>query len=162
MKLLQDKLLHLGEKLNKIVINECFSFFSLSFFPSIILGFYDTCWKVNLTYIPSNLEVICSVLCVNIVAHVFILFRCNAVTDSDLELSIEWLTDGKLIDFDQEPRFVQQSDSSLSITKTTELDSGVYTCVASTELDKVTAAATLIVQGMFLQNYNATIGISLC
>ncbi|XP_069981771.1 neuroglian isoform X2 [Penaeus vannamei] len=73
-------------------------------------------------------------------------FRCNAVTDSDLELSIEWLTDGKLIDFDQEPRFVQQSDSSLSITKTTELDSGVYTCVASTELDKVTAAATLIVQ----------------
>lgn len=92
----------------------------------------------------------------------FILFRCNAVTDSDLELSIEWLTDGKLIDFDQEPRFVQQSDSSLSITKTTELDSGVYTCVASTELDKVTAAATLIVQGMFLQNYNATIGISLC
>ncbi|XP_068206070.1 LOW QUALITY PROTEIN: neuroglian-like [Palaemon carinicauda] len=73
-------------------------------------------------------------------------FRCNAVTDSDLELSIEWLTDGKNIDFEQEPRFVQQSDSSLSITKTTELDSGVYTCVASTELDEVTASATLIVQ----------------
>ncbi|KAK7076289.1 ATP-dependent DNA helicase chl1, partial [Halocaridina rubra] len=73
-------------------------------------------------------------------------FRCNAVSDSDLELKIEWLTDGKLIDFEQEPRFVQQSDFSLSITKTTELDSGVYTCVASTELDKVTASATLIVQ----------------
>ncbi|KAK8743667.1 hypothetical protein OTU49_001198 [Cherax quadricarinatus] len=73
-------------------------------------------------------------------------FRCNAVTDNDLELSIEWLTDGKLIDFEQEPRFVQQSDFSLSITKTTELDSGVYTCVASTDLDKVTASATLIVQ----------------
>ncbi|KAG7157810.1 Neuroglian-like 2 [Homarus americanus] len=76
-------------------------------------------------------------------------FRCNAVTDSDLELSIEWLTDGKLIDFEQEPRFVQQSDFSLSITKTTELDSGVYTCVASTELDKITAEATLIVQGEY-------------
>lgn len=73
--------------------------------------------------------------------------RCNAVTDNDLELSIEWLTDSKLIDFEQEPRFVQQSDFSLSITKTTELDSGVYTCVASTELDEVTASATLIVQG---------------
>lgn len=73
-------------------------------------------------------------------------FRCNAVTDSDLELSIDWLTDGQLIDFEQEPRFVQQSDFSLSITKTTELDSGVYTCVASTELDKVTSQATLIVQ----------------
>lgn len=73
-------------------------------------------------------------------------FRCNAVTDNDLELSIQWLTDSKLIDFEQEPRFVQQSDFSLSITKTTELDSGVYTCVASTELDEVTASATLIVQ----------------
>ncbi|KAK4296763.1 hypothetical protein Pmani_030767 [Petrolisthes manimaculis] len=73
-------------------------------------------------------------------------FRCNAVKDSDLELSIQWLTDGQLIDFEQEPRFVQQSDNSLSITKTSELDSGVYTCVASTELDEVTAAATLIVQ----------------
>lgn len=76
-------------------------------------------------------------------------FRCNAVTDSDLDLSIEWLTDGKLIDFEQEPRFVQQSDFSLSITKTTELDSGKYTCVASTELDEVSSTATLIVQGEY-------------
>lgn len=32
------------------------------------------------------------------------------------------------------------------ITKTTELDSGVYTCVAHTELDEARAQATLIVQ----------------
>ena len=75
-------------------------------------------------------------------------FKCNAVADSDLELSIGWLTDGKKIDFVQEPRFVQQSDYSLSITKTTELDSGKYTCVASTSLDSAEAVATLLVQGI--------------
>lgn len=32
------------------------------------------------------------------------------------------------------------------ITRTTELDSGTYTCVASTDLDSVSARATLIVQ----------------
>ncbi|MPC08425.1 Neuroglian [Portunus trituberculatus] len=73
-------------------------------------------------------------------------FRCNAVTDNDLELSIEWQTDGENIDFEQEPRFVQQSDFSLSITKTTELDSGKYTCLASTALDQVESTASLIVQ----------------
>lgn len=45
-----------------------------------------------------------------------------------------------------EPRFVRSSDYSLLITKTTELDSGTYTCVAKTELDSVAAEATLIVQ----------------
>ncbi|KAA0202421.1 hypothetical protein HAZT_HAZT000084 [Hyalella azteca] len=73
-------------------------------------------------------------------------FRCNAVSDPDLNLSIDWLTDGKKIDFETEPRFIQQSDFSLSISKTTELDSGSYTCVASTELDEVKESATLIVQ----------------
>lgn len=74
-------------------------------------------------------------------------FRCNAVTDSTLELSIEWLNNGQLIDFDSEPRFVRSNDYSLSITKTNELDSGTYTCVASTELDEARASATLTVQG---------------
>lgn len=73
-------------------------------------------------------------------------FRCNAASDADLELSIDWLNERKKIDFETEPRFIQQSDSSLSISKTTELDSGSYTCVASTELDKVEASANLIVQ----------------
>ena len=51
-------------------------------------------------------------------------FRCNAVFDSDLSLNIKWLKDGEQIDFDTEPRFIQSSDKSLTITKTTELDSG--------------------------------------
>ncbi|XP_012258678.2 neuroglian isoform X2 [Athalia rosae] len=73
-------------------------------------------------------------------------FRCNAVTDSSLTLAIDWLSNGEPIDFELEPRFVRSTDYSLTITKTTELDSGVYTCVARTELDEVEAQATLTVQ----------------
>ncbi len=73
-------------------------------------------------------------------------FRCNAVYDSDLELKIKWLKDGELIDFETEPRFIQSSDQSLTITKTTELDSGTYTCLAESDLDSASASATLIVQ----------------
>ena len=73
-------------------------------------------------------------------------FRCNAVYDSDLRLKIKWLKDRELIDFETEPRFVQSSDQSLTITKTTELDSGTYTCLAKSELDEAEASATLIVQ----------------
>lgn len=73
-------------------------------------------------------------------------FRCNAVSDSSLPLTIDWLNNGEPIDFDSEPRFVRSSDFSLIITKTTELDSGSYTCFASTKLDNDTASATLIVQ----------------
>ncbi|KAF4518843.1 hypothetical protein B566_EDAN006694 [Ephemera danica] len=73
-------------------------------------------------------------------------FRCNAVSDSSLKLNIGWMNENQPIDFEAEPRFVISSDYSLTITKTTELDSGTYTCVASTELDEVTAKATLTVQ----------------
>jgi neuronal cell adhesion protein len=73
-------------------------------------------------------------------------FRCNAVYDSDLQLKIKWLKDGELIDFETEPRFIQSSDQSLTITKTTELDSGTYTCLAESDLDAARASATLIVQ----------------
>jgi hypothetical protein len=74
-------------------------------------------------------------------------FRCNAVADSSLNLTIEWLHADQLIDFEQEPRFVQSQDSSLTITKTTELDTGDYTCRAKTILDLAEDKATLIVQG---------------
>lgn len=74
-------------------------------------------------------------------------FRCNAVADSSLNLTIDWLHADQLIDFEQEPRFVQSQDSSLTITKTTELDTGDYTCRARTILDSAEAKATLIVQG---------------
>jgi len=73
-------------------------------------------------------------------------FRCNAVADTDLRLEINWLKDGRRIDFDSEPRFIQTNDNSLTITKTTELDSGSYTCQALTELDEDRQTASLIVQ----------------
>jgi len=73
-------------------------------------------------------------------------FRCNAVADTDLDLQINWLKDGRRIDFDTEPRFIQTNDNSLTITKTTELDSGSYTCQALTELDEDRETASLIVQ----------------
>lgn len=43
-------------------------------------------------------------------------------------------------------RFIKTTDNSLTITKTTELDSKKYTCVASTRLDEATADATLLVE----------------
>lgn len=73
-------------------------------------------------------------------------FRCNAVADSALDLQIKWLNDGEEIDFENEPRFLRTNDNSLTISKTAELDSGVYICVASTDLDEARAQATLIVQ----------------
>lgn len=76
----------------------------------------------------------------------YFLFRCNAVTDSSLTLTIDWLCNGEAIDFEMEPRFIRSTDYSLMITKTTELDSGTYTCVARTELDQTKAQATLTVQ----------------
>jgi hypothetical protein len=73
-------------------------------------------------------------------------FRCSAVADATLTLTIDWLSDGEQIDFDTEQRYVKLQDYSLTIDKTTELDSGVYTCVARTEFDNATASATLTVQ----------------
>lgn len=73
-------------------------------------------------------------------------FRCNAVSDSELSLAIDWLNDGEPIDFESEPRYVKTNDYSLTISKTTELDSGVYTCMARTQLDEASSSATLIVQ----------------
>ena len=58
------------------------------------------------------------------------------------------MKDGEYIDFEIEPRFIQSSDKSLTITKTTELDSGTYTCMAQTALDSAETSATLIVQGV--------------
>lgn len=63
-----------------------------------------------------------------------------------MTLNVDWLRNGEFINVEAEPRFVKMPDSSLTITKTTELDSGEYTCMASTILDNAVAKATLIVQ----------------
>lgn len=73
-------------------------------------------------------------------------FRCSAEKDESLALMIDWKRNNELINFEAEPRFFTTSDHSLTISKTTELDSGQYTCVASTILDEDFAHATLIVQ----------------
>ena len=93
--------------------------------------------KTKISHAPENFEV---------AARKMAVFRCNAEADSTLTLKIEWLFNGKKIDLDHDPRIVQAADNSLTITTTKELDSGVYTCIAKTDLDSVTAEATLTVQ----------------
>ncbi|XP_054168536.1 neuroglian-like isoform X2 [Oppia nitens] len=93
--------------------------------------------RTKITHAPENFEV---------AARKMAVFRCNAEADSTLVLKIEWLFNGKKIDLDHDPRIVQAADNSLTITTTKELDSGVYTCVAKTDLDSVSSEATLTVQ----------------
>lgn len=73
-------------------------------------------------------------------------FYCTAIADHSLDLNIIWLANNEPIDYDIQPRFVKNNDHSMTITKTIELDSGIYTCLAKTELDQVSVNATLIVQ----------------
>ena len=72
--------------------------------------------------------------------------RCNAESDPSLSQEVIWLYNGKRIDLDSDPRMIQSRDNSLTITKTKELDSGNYTCLAKTPLDQDSASATLTVQ----------------
>lgn len=86
-----------------------------------------------------------------VVAGSMATFHCTATADRSLHLNIEWLAKDEPIDFDVQPRFVKTNDFSMTITKTIELDSGTYTCLARTELDQASDSAMLIVQ---VQNYN--------
>lgn len=74
------------------------------------------------------------------------ILRCNAESDPSLAQDVIWLYNGKKIDLESDPRMIQSRDNSLSITKTKELDSGNYTCLAKTSLDQDSASATLTVQ----------------
>lgn len=81
-----------------------------------------------------------------VIAGLTATFNCTATADRSLHLNIEWLANDKPVNFgDESSRFVKTDDYSLAITKTTESDSGTYTCLASTVLDNATASATLIV-----------------
>ncbi|RWS06138.1 neuronal cell adhesion molecule-like protein [Dinothrombium tinctorium] len=93
--------------------------------------------KTRITHPPINIELAAGKMAV---------FRCNADADTSLDLEIVWSFDGKEIDFYHNQRIVKAADNSLTISKTKELDSGVYTCTAKTELDSDSANATLIVQ----------------
>lgn len=88
-----------------------------------------------------------------VVAGSMATFHCNAVADRSLKLDIDWLAKDEPINFESEPRFVKTNDYSMTITKTIELDSGTYTCLAKTNLDQATASATLTVQVCI--NYNS-------
>ncbi|XP_031786698.1 neuroglian isoform X2 [Nasonia vitripennis] len=112
-------------------------------------GFLAVKEHTRITDVPEDYEV---------AAGATATFRCNAVTDSTLELHIDWLSKGEPIDFEAEPRFIRSTDYSLMITKTTELDSGTYTCVARTDLDEARAQATLIVQDV--PNSPTLLGVS--
>ncbi|UXI20068.1 DNA repair protein [Sarcoptes scabiei] len=93
--------------------------------------------KTKIIHSPENFEV---------AAKKTAVFRCSAEADPSLDLKISWAFNERRIDISHDPRIVQSTDNSLTITTTKELDSGVYTCIASTELDSVNASATLTVQ----------------
>jgi neuronal cell adhesion molecule len=114
---------------------------------NILFGFFNRIVVIFLHRFPERTQITHKPEDYYIAAGSPVTFRCNAVTDPGLTLTIEWLNEGTLIDYSAEPRFVQTNDYSLTISKTIELDSGVFTCVAKTELDEDRASATLIVQG---------------
>lgn len=93
--------------------------------------------KTKIIHPPENFEV---------AARKTAVFRCYAEADPSLDLKIQWAFNDRLIDTTHDPRIVQASDNSLTIITTKELDSGVYMCIARTELDSVNATATLTVQ----------------
>ncbi|RWS30544.1 neuronal cell adhesion molecule-like protein [Leptotrombidium deliense] len=107
------------------------------FGDAIARGELEVKKKTKITHPPINIELPAGKMAV---------FRCNADADSSLNLEILWSFDGKEIDFYHNQRIVKSADNSLTISKTKELDSGIYTCTAKTELDSDTANATLIVQ----------------
>ena len=104
--------------------------------------------KTRITHPPENVEVAAGKLAV---------FRCSADADPGLDLKIEWLFNNKQLDFDQLQRIQQATDNSLSIGSAIELDSGIYTCRARTELDSATAKATLTVQDV--PNHPRIVGV---
>lgn len=81
-----------------------------------------------------------------VVAGSMVTFYCKAIADHSLNIKIVWLANNEPINYYTQPRFVKNNDNSMTITKTIELDSGIYTCLAKTELDQVSMNSTLIVQ----------------
>ena len=78
-------------------------------------------------------------------------FKCAATTDSRhlSQLKIVWEKDGEPIVIDkQTSKYFIDEDNSLHIRQAAGIDTGDYTCVASTDIDRVEETANLIVRGM--------------
>lgn len=100
-------------------------------------GLLEVKRKTMITDSPQNIEV---------QAGKNAVFRCNAEADPSLDLEIVWSFKNVEIDFAMNQRMTKTASNSLSIGRTIELDSGVYSCTAKTKLDNATAEATLTVQ----------------
>lgn len=81
---------------------------------------------------------------IDVMTETTVTFNCKESTGSFLH-HIEWLFNNKLIDFGNEPRIIK-TNNNLTITNTTEIDSGNYTCVTQTKFNNATASGMLIVQ----------------
>ncbi|XP_078098195.1 neurofascin homolog (chicken) a [Mustelus asterias] len=69
-------------------------------------------------------------------------FECKVRHDPTIRLTVTWLKDDKVLSL---PWRMKKDDDSLTIINVSERDEGIYTCVASTELDSDSAKARLTV-----------------
>ncbi|XP_076447562.1 neuroglian-like isoform X2 [Babylonia areolata] len=85
-----------------------------------------------------------------------VVFTCGAVTDGEEmeRLRYIWLKDGKEVDI-SDPR-VRTKDGKLIINTTNSKDTGEYTCIATNDLDKDEASATLEVKAPPDPPYNVS------
>ncbi|XP_041051057.1 neurofascin homolog (chicken) a isoform X2 [Carcharodon carcharias] len=69
-------------------------------------------------------------------------FECKVRHDPTIRLTVTWLKDDKVLSL---PWRMKKDEDSLTIINVSERDEGIYTCVASTELDSDSAKARLTV-----------------
>ncbi|XP_060701043.1 neurofascin-like [Hemiscyllium ocellatum] len=69
-------------------------------------------------------------------------FECKVRHDPTLRVTVTWLKDDKVLYL---PWRMKKDEDSLTIINVSERDEGIYTCIASTELDSDSAKARLTV-----------------
>ncbi|KAG7273377.1 hypothetical protein CRUP_026368 [Coryphaenoides rupestris] len=75
-------------------------------------------------------------------------FNCKVNSDPTLLVTVSWFKDDKPLALEWR---MKRDEESLSITKVTEGDEGVYTCMAKSEIDEDVSSARLTVLGAPLQ-----------